>query len=195
MCGQEALHCTVSVKQPQSHAVPRMQITFEHLTERAADLVEINSGGSVHFCFFEPAASRCRTTSPFTQQQGHQSPAAAADASPPWPHRADRPASSEAPQARDKRKDLRQSPPSGEAAPLSPAAGLSLEAPEALSSCPRSSPSRSSASPAGRGLERCLCHHHGHAGTNCKEGSCITSVAKPWLACLTLQPDRSIPLT
>ena len=173
--------------------VPRMPFTCEHPAERAADLVEVNSGGSVHFCFFEPAAPRCRTASPYSQQQGHQGPAAAADASPAWPHCADRPASAEAAQARDKRRDLRQSPPSSGAAPESPAAGLSLEVPGALSSCSRSSPSRSSASPAGRGPERCLGVLVAMRSQTIRKAQASSPLAKPWLARHTLQPDRSIP--
>ena len=138
----------------------------------AADLVEVNSGGSVHFCFFEPAALRCRMAFASSPRHGHHGPAAVADTSPPRPRCTDRPASADAPQTPHERGDLRQNPPSGGApltsewagstavsgaGPLSPAAGLSLEAADAPSSCLRSSPSRSSASPAGRGLERCLC--------------------------------------
>ena len=155
--------------------------------------MEVNSGGSVHFCFFVPAASRCRMAFPCPQQQRHQDQAAAADALPAWPHCADRPASAEAAQARDKRRDLRQNPPSGGAAPLSPAAGLLLEAPGALSSCPRSSPSRSSASPAGRGPERCLCILVAMHAQTVRKAHASIPLAKPWLARLTLQPERSIP--
>lgn len=188
-------HCTNNHNETASIMswVPRMQITIEHLPERAADLVEINSGGSVHFCFFEPAASRCRMSTPVPQQQGHQGQAAAAEASPAWPHRADRPASAEAHQARNKHRDLQQSPPSGGAVPVSPAAGLSLEAPDALSSCPRSSPSRSSASPAGRGPERCLSDLMAMRAQIVKKANASIPHAKPWLARLILQPDRIIP--